>query len=76
MPGDKSISNLCEVCKKREYTQLCDYEISIGFSSNFKVITSTCDKKLCRECAVNIWADCDVCPKHAGVVKDKLGVSK
>lgn len=66
------MKNLCEACNKREHTKLCDYAVDSVITSNFDVLTSTCDKKLCRECAVNIWADCDVCPEHAREVKDQL----
>lgn len=66
--------DLCEECKKRPYTQLCDFASGSGIvtSVNFKELTQTCDKKLCRECAVNLWADCDVCPEHAQHVRTKL----
>ncbi|MGN4128035.1 hypothetical protein ACMGD3_23975 [Lysinibacillus sphaericus] len=68
------MSNLCDVCRKQEYTQLCDHETGTAIitSTNFQELTSTCDKKLCRECAVTLWANCDICPEHAEQVKNKL----
>ncbi|MGG3873205.1 hypothetical protein [Brevibacillus laterosporus] len=65
---------LCEVCNKREHTILCDYATGTGVvtSVDFKELTETCDKKLCRECAVSLWANCAVCPDHAEQVKKKI----
>lgn len=67
-------TNLCEVCNKREHTRLCDYEVGSGIvtSVDFQELTETCDKKLCTTCAVQLWADCDICPDHAEQVKKKL----
>lgn len=67
--------DLCEVCKKRHYTKLCDFAVGSGIissSRNFAELTRTCDKKLCDKCAVNIWTDCDICPGHAEEVRNKL----
>lgn len=66
--------NLCEVCKKNNYSQLCDYATGSGIvtSIDFRELTSTCDKKLCRKCAIALWANCEVCPDHAVVVKKRL----
>lgn len=66
------MGNLCEVCRKSEYTQLCDHATGIITSVDFQELTSTCDKKLCRECAVTLWANCDVCPEHAEQIMKKL----
>ncbi|QDX95439.1 hypothetical protein EEL32_11355 [Brevibacillus laterosporus] len=65
---------LCEVCNKREHTRLCDYATGTGVvtSVNFQELTITCDKKMCKECAVSLWANCEVCPDHAVQVKGKL----
>lgn len=64
----------CEVCQIREYSQLCDFGEGTGIitSIDFQELTSTCDKKLCRECAINLWSNCDVCPEHAEIIKNKL----
>ncbi|MFC0273625.1 hypothetical protein ACFFIX_19725 [Metabacillus herbersteinensis] len=61
------MKELCEVCNKREYSILCDHAIGTGIVTivGFKERTVTCDTKLCRECAVNLWSDCDLCPAHA-----------
>lgn len=66
--------SLCEVCNKREHNKLCDHAQGTGIvkSINFQELSSTCDKKLCEKCAVNLWADCDVCPEHAEEIKTKL----
>lgn len=65
---------LCEICNKREHTQLCDYATGtrVVTSIDFQELIETCDKKMCHECAVNIWKDCDVCPEHAEQVRVKL----
>ncbi|MDF1511069.1 hypothetical protein Gp_64 [Bacillus phage vB_Bacillus_1020A] len=65
---------LCEICNEREHTRLCDYAEGTGIvnSIDFQELTETCDKKLCRKCAINIWANCDVCPEHAEQIKAKL----
>ena len=65
---------LCEVCHERHYSKLCDHATGTGIvtSLDFQEMTVTCDKKLCIECAVTIWANCDVCPDHAKEVKTKL----
>ncbi|WP_034757712.1 hypothetical protein [Rossellomorea vietnamensis] len=71
--------NLCEVCNKRNHTKLCDFATESGIissSRNFSELTSTCDKKLCDKCAVNIWAECDVCPDHAEEIKNNLSISQ
>lgn len=68
------MSSLCEVCNQREHTQLCDFAIGTGIvtSLDFQELTSTCDKKLCKECAITLWANCDICPDHAKVVKNRV----
>lgn len=68
------MNNLCEVCREHEYTRLCDYAEGTGIvtSVDFQEMTETCDKKICSKCAVNLWANCDVCPDHAEQVKKKL----
>lgn len=66
---------LCEVCNEHEYTHMCDFGVGSGIISssyNFKKLTSTCDKKLCKKCAINLWVDSDVCPEHARIIKAKL----
>ncbi|MEK4149050.1 hypothetical protein NST02_18465 [Robertmurraya sp. FSL W8-0741] len=66
--------DLCENCNERKSTKLCDYAVGTGIvtSIDFQELTETCDKKLCRKCAINIWANCDVCPEHAEQIKEKL----
>jgi len=68
------MNNLCEVCGEQESTSLCDYATGTGIttSSSFQEITETCDKRMCKECSVKLWANCDVCPDHAKEIKNKL----
>lgn len=70
-------NQLCEICNKHEHIRLCDFATGTGIitSANFREITVTCVKKICANCAVRIWADCDVCPEHAKEVKNKLSKS-
>lgn len=61
------MENMCEICHKNKFTQLCDYDFGSGIitSIDFQELTNTCDKRLCKECATTIWHNCDVCPEHA-----------
>lgn len=65
---------LCEVCNENECTQLCDYAVGTGIitSIDFQEMTETCDKKLCKGCAVTLWANCDICPEHAMRVRSRI----
>lgn len=65
---------LCEVCKKVEYTRLCDHATGTGVvtSIDFQEITETCDKKMCNKCATPLWDNCEVCPEHADEIRNKL----
>lgn len=47
----------CTVCRKRQATLQCDFPISKGASK-------TCDRNLCRQCAVHIGPNRDYCPHH------------
>lgn len=68
------MKNLCEVCRKREHKKLCDHATNSGIitSSDFQELTKTCDKKMCNECAITLWPNCDICPDHAEEVRDQL----
>ena len=62
---------LCEICHKRPFSLLCDFQINSGIISStngFRGIPQTCDKKMCEGCAVNVWYDGDICPSHANEV--------
>lgn len=65
---------LCEVCKRRKHTKLCDFATFAGIVStaDFRPLTQTCDNKICDKCAVGLWADCDICPDHAKELKKIL----
>lgn len=65
---------ICEECKKREATRLCDYEIghNIDLVGPGKAKIVTCDKKLCVECATKI-NNKDYCKEHIKALKEELG---
>jgi hypothetical protein len=48
----------CSVCHSRESTQLCDFRLRGSETGK------TCDRKLCKTCAVK-HGDIDLCPPHA-----------
>ncbi|MEK5209611.1 hypothetical protein [Psychrobacillus sp. FSL H8-0510] len=68
--------NACQACRVNRYTQLCDFGIGSGITTSidFKELVTTCDRKLCKSCAIHLWSDCDVCPEHASIVNKKLAV--
>lgn len=65
---------ICEECKKREATRLCDYEIghNIDLVGPGKAKRVTCDKKLCVKCATKI-NNKDYCKKHIEAIRQELG---
>lgn len=65
---------ICEECKKREATRLCDYEIghNIDLVGSGKAKRVTCDKKICTECATKI-NNKDYCKNHIKTLKQELG---
>lgn len=65
---------ICEECKRREATRLCDYDIgyNIDLAGRGKVKRVTCDKKLCVKCATKI-NNKDYCKKHIEALKQELG---
>lgn len=64
---------ICEECKKREATRLCDYDIgyNIDLEGRGKIKRVTCDKKLCVECTTKI-NNKDYCKKHIEALKQEL----
>jgi hypothetical protein len=48
----------CEVCGAHSVDKLCDYPLRGSKAGK------TCDKKLCRHCAVSVGSNKDYCPAH------------
>jgi hypothetical protein len=69
-----SIALICEICRKKEVTKLCDYAVGSGVvtSRDFQELPETCDKQMCSECATNVWFNCELCPEHANEVRSML----
>lgn len=65
---------ICEECRKREATRLCDY--NIGYNIDLEGLGRrkriTCDKKLCTKCASRI-NNKDYCKEHTKALKQELG---
>lgn len=57
--------NVCEECRKREATLLCDFIVghNIDLVGKGKVGITTCDKKLCEKCARKVNTR-DYCKNH------------
>jgi hypothetical protein len=71
--------NICQSCKKREATLLCDKVLGTRHycghppKNNGKMNEIiTCDNKICTKCAVNIDG-MDVCPGCLRKIKKVLG---
>ena len=57
--------NVCEECRKREATLLCDFIVGkfIDLDGAGKITKATCDKKLCEKCARKVNTR-DYCKNH------------
>lgn len=64
---------LCEECKIREATRLCDYDIgyNIDLEDRGKVKRVTCDKKLCEKCSHKLNRR-DYCKEHWKEIKKEV----
>ena len=60
---------LCGVCKQREHTLLCDFELRGAKAGK------TCSQKLCASCAVKV-GKLDLCPPHAKHAQPQLDLIK
>ena len=66
----------CDICRKRKAEFLCDMpegriltlhirklDGSTDYENSYKWITTTCDAKICKECAVEVGNDIHFCMK-------------
>lgn len=62
--------DLCQDCKKRKATKLCDCINGKFFDLIVKgeIENSTCDRKICNECATKIMYNLDIC----NICKDNI----
>ena len=73
--------NVCEFCKKREATLLCDKVIGVSrwvvppsdlpLSTDERIVT--CSRRICKKCATNIDG-MDLCPDCLRKIKEFLSV--
>lgn len=80
-----STEERCDVCHKRKAEYLCDMPINrshplhlrVGgktdYQNSFKWITNTCDKKICKECAVDMSGDIHFCKDCIKRIKIRMG---
>lgn len=75
-------SRTCDSCGRQIIEErnafLCDYPTGASYACRFnetqthsslKVAKVTCDCDLCRDCAIEIWPNMHLCPKHARKVQ-------
>lgn len=63
------INERCEFCGKKGEL-LCDFPTgNIITSIDFKRMATTCDKRICSDCATHIVFDVDFCPRCMEHVK-------
>lgn len=75
----------CSICHKRKAEILCDMPRSRGktlhikkpngvtdYENSFKWTTSTCDRPICKECAVEVGGDIHFCKACVAKLKAKL----
>jgi hypothetical protein len=62
--GPRHTPALCQFCRKRPHTKLCDAPRTNGYGPGGSA--ATCEGKMCNECATAIGTDTDYCPIHAG----------
>lgn len=72
--------NVCQICKKREATRLCDFVMSswqyCGHppkNTNEKMSgVNTCDVMMCDKCSKR-FGETDLCDKHYKAIKGGVG---
>ena len=55
-------NHMCSVCHARRATCLCDFPAP---RVRLDVRRGSCDRPLCRECAIHLAGDIDICPDCA-----------
>lgn len=71
-----NIEMVCAVCERREVEKWCDYIVEYdrsikfyrsrkSYNEQFKSMHTPCSLPMCKECAVSMGADLDMCPQHA-----------
>lgn len=76
------MSRVCDSCGRvildDHNTFLCDYPKGTSYACRFnenqthstlKVAKVTCDRELCQGCAIELWSNMHLCPKHARKVQ-------
>jgi hypothetical protein len=69
---DRQPKPVCSVCGVRAGTQLCDGDVAVRLEPEIRngvqrlvPKRETCDRPLCRTCAVHVPPDLDYCPDHS-----------
>ena len=79
------MSRTCDSCGQKIVEErnvfLCDYPTGTTYSCRFnenqthstlKISKVTCDRELCRDCAIELWPNVHLCPKHARYVQQRI----
>lgn len=71
------LSDLCEVCRKKEGALFCDFPKATTWNAKparngFRRNVVTCDRKVCKDCAVHIAHEIDFCPDCVNDLEKKV----